>query len=282
MLLSKVLQDATSKLRAAGIPDPQLDAEWLIAWLLNCRRTDLHLNHDQELTQEFILRYNDRIEERTTRRPLQYIIGTQNFFGREFIVNESTLIPRPETEELTQHVINSIGDKPWHVLDIGTGSGCIAITLALECPQTDCTAVDTEVAALIIARDNARTFAVDKKIRFLAADCFPDEEHDLPYDLIVSNPPYIAESDWETLQPEVADYEPRTALVGGSDGLDIIKKIITGCEFRLKSGGQLWLECGHNQAEQISDIIKESGLFSAHVIHSDLQGVQRFINAQRT
>ncbi len=270
------------RLERAAVPNPRVDAEWLLTHCLNCRRSDLLLNGEKIPPISACHTYEQMIVRRTTREPLQYIIGTQDFFGRPFVVSPEVLIPRPETEQLVEHAIQLMHarDTP-QILDIGTGSGCIAITVALEIPQAEVMGVDTSVDALRIAKRNAEAQDVANRIRLLAADLFPPPEHVGAFDLIISNPPYCTEAEWPTLQPEVRDFEPQIALVAPQNGLACLLRIVQDAPDFLRSGGFLALECGHGQPPQIARACADRGAYLDARILTDLQGVDRFVVAQK-
>lgn len=280
MNIADLLTNAIARLSAAGVPDPRVDAQWLLAELLNCRRGDLQLSADQELPDDSIQHFHTMIQRRVKREPLQYILGYEEFYGHRFIVNPAVLIPRPETEQLIDLALALCASGPKHILDIGTGSGCIAITLALANPQAELTAIDLSVDALRVARDNARHHGVDENIRLLAADLFHIDAPG-PFDLIVSNPPYVEAAGWNTVQPEVREFEPVQALLAGDDGLDIIRRIIAESPRYLRNDGSLILEFGRGQEQLIAQIIDDSPTFTQYAFAQDLEGVTRFVTMKR-
>ncbi len=274
-----LLQTATARLAQAGVPEARLNAEWLLAHCLNCRRSDLIINAGDVATVVAQRNFNMLLERRERREPLQYLLGTQDFFGRTFQVSPVALIPRPETEELVDTALKSFGQEPEQVIDIGTGSGCIAITLALAWSSSKITAVDTSVDALRLACKNADLYDVRHRIRWLVADLFP-EPQSIRYNLIVGNPPYCAESERDEMQPEVRDFEPHNALFGGADGLAIIRRIIAKAPARIAHGGTLLLEIGAQQAEAVSALLTASGAFTDVAILNDLSGRPRIAQAR--
>lgn len=274
--IAELLRTATTALQDAGVPSPQRDAEWLLAHVLNCRRADLFANALQAPPATATAAYQALVGARTTRKPLQYILETAAFYGRDFLVTPDVLIPRPETEELVERVVRDVGSRDLQVLDIGTGSGCIAVTLALECPGAVVTATDQSVPALLIARENARRHDVLPRVRLLAADCFPDDGR--AFDLVVSNPPYLSAAEWATAQPEVRTYEPKTALVGGDDGLAIIRRIIDTAPSRVQ--GVLYLEIGAGQDSAVAALCAAGGAYATPEFFPDVHGVTRCVKVR--
>lgn len=276
MTVAELLTTATTQLTDAGIPDPELDAEWLLTHCLGCQRIDLQLEAARKVDSEVLSKFNLLLTRRLTREPLQYILGTQEFYGRSFRVTPDVLIPRPETERLTELALQQLSGGPCRVLDIGTGSGCIALTIALEQPNTTVVGTDQSAAALAIARSNAQLHNAERRVQFVEADLFPPSPGE-PFDLIISNPPYIPERDWPTLQPEVRDFEPKPALTAAEDGLAIIRRIIQGASGWLKPQGWLALEIGKGQEESVKQIIADTQNYSAPELQSDYQKVTRFV-----
>lgn len=281
MQLSELLRSAEQQLVAAGVPDPQIDAQWLLAHCLNCRRIDLQLNATQPVAASVRKTFDGFMARRIRREPLQYILATQDFFGRTFRVTPDVLIPRPETETLIDTMLALFPDRnrPLQILDIGTGSGAIAITLAHEFPQAEIVAIDQSVEALRVAKHNGEQHAVHDRLHLYAADLFP-AHRDQTFDCIVSNPPYIRAADWSTLQPEIRDYEPQMALVAGDDGLAIIARIIQDAPAWLKPLGWLICEIGMGQVDAVTALLHAEP-YDAVTTHNDLQHIPRVITAQR-
>lgn len=275
MNLAGILQIITDRLTAAGVPNPRVDADWLVAHGLGWRRSEVVLQGHRELTALQQTTIEQLVQRRCRREPLQYILGTQAFYGREFRVTPDVLIPRPETEVLVERAL-AIAPKARRMLDLCTGSGCIAITLALERPAAQLTATDLSTAALTVARENAARHAVGTRIEWIAADLFPPTEE--PFDLIISNPPYCPEGLWPTLQPEVRDYEPRTAVVSGDDGLALLRRIVQDAPQRLHPGGVLLLEIGDDQASTVVAWMRKTGRYVESAITPDLTGRARIVS----
>lgn len=261
-------------------PTAHRDAELLLLHTAHMTKADLLTHPERELTERQSNHYQAAIARRALHEPVQYIVGMQEFYGRPFIVNPLVLIPRPETEHLIEAALALTPKpspiRPLRILDVGTGSGILAITLALELPHATVTATDISAPALAVAQQNARSHGADH-VRFVASDLFAKLD-DAPFDCIVSNPPYVATS--EALEPQVRDYEPATALYAGEDGLAIYRRLIPEAFAHLESGGYLLLEIGHGQRDSIAALLQTSGFNEIRFIQ-DLQGIPRVVIAQR-
>jgi release factor glutamine methyltransferase len=234
------------------------DAELLLLHTLQIPRTTLIAHPDRELSADQHTAYENSIARRLHHEPIQYITGQQEFYGLTLRVTPAVLIPRPETEHLVEAVLKFLpANKPLKIVDIGTGSGAIGIALAVHLPQAAITALDISPEALAIAAANAREHNVANRIQFLQSDLLsaldPEAE---TFDAIVSNPPYVAETDRAALHPQVRDYEPATALFAGKTGLDIYRRLIPQAYNALKPGGLLALEIGHDQQDPIASLLQ--------------------------
>lgn len=245
LTVKRALSQAIPTLSQTGTDTPRLDAEVLLAHLLRQNRAWLVAHNDFLLSLEIEDQYKRLIQRRAQREPAAYIIGQREFYGLAFHVSPQTLIPRPETELLVEEALSFI-QPGWRALDVGTGSGCIAITLALRAPQTSIFASDISAGALAVARQNAQQHGAAKRVRFFQADLLKGLNG--PFNLIVSNPPYISIEEWATLEPDVKDYEPSLALNDGASGLKIIEKILQDTPAKLTLGGALLIEIGAGQA----------------------------------
>jgi release factor glutamine methyltransferase len=286
--LIKIIRLATERLREAGIDTPQLDAEVMLAHVLGVKRVDLILDKDTSLTTEQAEMFSSLVEERIKRRPVSQIINTKGFWSKNLYVDERVLTPRPETEGIVERAITLFPkDAEIDILDLCTGSGCIAAALADEFPRAHITATDISSDTIEVARKNLE-FAKDR-VTLLQGDLFwvfqdPGSSiQDLvsSFNLIVSNPPYIPESELETLPPEVKNYEPAGALAGGPDGLAILIQIAKDAPQHLKSGGWVVLEMGHDQAERMKKHLIGIGKYTNIMIDKDLAGIERVISAQK-
>jgi len=281
----EVLNQAVEKLRAKGIDRPRTNAELLLGAVLNAKKIDLYLDRDRILTPQQIEKFNQFIQERIAGKPLQYIIGSTEFFGLEFKLNESVLIPRPETEILVEIIIEHIKDFPQpKIIDLGTGSGAIAISLAKNLKSCFVLATDISPDALKLAKKNAKKHKVDDQIDFLCGDMFePLRNKDIEgkINCVVSNPPYVSKEEFEHLSPEIKDYEPIMALRTDEEGTFFHKKIIEGSLAFLEKGGILALEVGLGQATKVADLIRSQKEFENTEMKKDLGGIERIVVTYR-
>jgi release factor glutamine methyltransferase len=256
------------------------DAELLLLHILQIPRTSLIAHPGRELSATQRTAYEDSIARRLHHEPVQYITGQQEFYGLTLKVAPAVLIPRPETEHLVEAVLKLLpADQPLKIADIGTGSGAIAIALAIHLPQATITALDVSAEALAIATANAREHKVADRISFLQSDLLSALDRGAEaFDAIVSNPPYVAETDRDTLHPQVRDHEPATALFAGETGLDIYRRLIPQAYNALKPNGLLALEIGHDQQEAIATLLRT---WHNPSFINDLQQIPRVALAQR-
>jgi release factor glutamine methyltransferase len=258
-------------------PDAYRDAELLLLHTLNLPRTALILDPNRPLTAAEQAAYDRAIGRRATGEPIQYITGEQEFYGLTLRVTSVVLIPRPETELLVEAVLARLpSEQPLRIADIGTGSGAISIALAVHRPHAQITTLDISSAALDIARENAAAHQVADRIRFLESDLLSAVAGEPPFDAIVSNPPYVPETDRTSLHPQVRDHEPATALFAGPDGLDIYARLIPQAHAALSHGGLLALEFGHGQREALAALLKD---WKDVVFLDDLQKIPRVVLA---
>ncbi|MCK9380796.1 MAG: peptide chain release factor N(5)-glutamine methyltransferase [Sulfuritalea sp.] len=267
-------------LAAARAKLPASEARLLLGHVLGRPAAWLIAHDDEVLGEAALLSFASLVARRAGGEPVAYLIGQREFFGREFAVSPAVLIPRPETELLVDIALAEVGAGKTatgavSILDLGTGSGCLAITLALEIPQAQVTAVDASAAALNIARGNAERLGA--QLRFLQSDWFAALGSER-FDLIVTNPPYIAASDPHLAAGDLR-HEPQAALASGADGLDAIRHIITAAPAHLAPGGQLWLEHGYDQAEPVRELLAASGLVDIEQ-HRDIAGIVRVSGAR--
>jgi len=268
MTLRKALTRATQQLDASPDlrADSARDALHLLIHALGISRVELHADPDRALTKGQQSAYEALIQRRLANEPIQYITGEQEFYGLALRVTPAVLIPRPETEHLVEAVLNEMKlaeldasqppGTPMRILDVGTGSGAIAIALACHLPDADITAVDLSAVALEVAASNAARHALSGRIRFLKSDLLGAlAANELAFDAIVSNPPYVSIADRADLHPQVRDHEPATALFAGADGLDIYRRLIPQARAALLPNGLLALEIGHNQREAVAALL---------------------------
>jgi len=267
-------------LEKKGIEDPKRNAELLLCTILGCSRLYLYLNFDRPLAEDEITAYRELIKRRSLREPLQYITGKVEFYGLELIVNSSVLIPRPETEILVEIIIKENKETGKKILDIGTGSGNIAIALAVNLPYTEITAIDKSNDALSVAEQNSVLNKCRERIQFLHQDIFSEFPADSVYDIIVSNPPYVSKMDFNDLQPELRIYEPRTALSDESDGLSFYKRIIEMSGQILAEKGKIYFEIGQGQCLKVKELLLQYG-YSDLKISKDYQNIERVISGEK-
>ncbi|MAW73752.1 MAG: protein-(glutamine-N5) methyltransferase, release factor-specific [Gemmatimonadetes bacterium] len=268
-------------LKNKGVETGRLDAEWLLAAALGVDRLQLYLKYDRPLRSEEREAFKPLLRRRAGREPLQYIIGRTGFRELELKTDPRVLIPRPETEVLVQEVLDWASAGAESVWDMGTGAGAVALSLAAEGTWTRVVATDVSPEALSVAADNAERYDLGGHVEFREGSLFEPLEEGERFDVIVSNPPYIAEGEKGELQPEVRDWEPPEALFAGEDGLDVIRQLVAGAPKHLLSGGLLALECGLGQAEGIAADVQATGAFGAVRIRADLTGRPRFVTAER-
>ncbi len=257
MTVLEAIQRSTGFLARKGVDSPRLQVELLLAHALGVPRLKLYLNFEQKLTGANLETVRELVRRRGNREPLQHIIGSTSFCGFEIKVNRHVLVPRPETEMLAERAwqfLAAFNPPPGAALDFGTGSGCLAIALAAQCPRAEVHAADISVEALRVARENAALNNLSDKIQFHSGDGFAALPRDLPFDLIVSNPPYVPSAEIEALAPEVRDHDPHLALDGGADGLDFYRGLAAEAANHLRPAGRIMLESGDGQAEQIRQL----------------------------
>jgi release factor glutamine methyltransferase len=273
------LRRAVDFLAERGVDNARLDAEVLLADLLGVDRVGVYLNFDRPLSPAEVAGYRESIRRRGKREPLQHIRGRQEFFSRDFRVDRRVLVPRPETELVVEEALSiarEVGSP--RVLDLGTGSGVIAITLALELATAEVFAGDLSSEALAVAAENAARLGVADRVRFGEGDLAAAFEGER-FDLVVSNPPYIAAAELATLAPELRDFEPRLALDGGVDGLEVYRRIAAALGLVLSPGGACVLELGAGQRERVTEIFAERGFAVANV-RRDLAGIERVLTVR--
>lgn len=279
--IAESLSFAREALNLEGVPNPLVNAERMLEDLLDLTRAELYLNRHQALGRVQQAQLERWVKERSRGKPLQYILGHTGFYGLDLEVGRGVFIPRPETEALVEAVLNEIGNcklQNAKILDVGTGSGAIAVALAVSLPQAEVVATDVSEAGLRLARKNAERNGVAERIRFELCDLFPEGEGS--FDAVVSNPPYIPSSEISRLAPEVRDFEPQEALEGGPDGLSCIRAIIPKAKERLVPGGLLALEVGEGQAEVVAAVMSETGYCEIAIVN-DLCGIERAVTARR-
>jgi release factor glutamine methyltransferase len=263
------LAAAVDALEAAGVDSPRLDAELLLAEAAGLARADLYADPERRLEPAQSRRFSELVRRRVRREPIAYILGRASFRALELVVDHRVLIPRPETELLVD-----VAQDRQRVLDVGTGSGAVALAIASERNGSRVTGIDVSPDAIEVARENARRLGVE--VEFLIADVMVGG----PYDLVVSNPPYVREGEWPSLQPEITLYEPQDALVAGPDGLDVIRRIVPAAAEVLVKGGTLAVEVGQGQARAVESLLDRGG-FGRVETARDLAGIPRVVSGNR-
>ncbi len=274
----RILEWTTGFLKQKGVESPQLEAELLLAHARQCQRIRLYIDIDDELTEIQRTQMRESVQRRAKREPLAYIIGTREFYGRSFEVGHGVLIPRPETESLVDICLERIPkDHPRAVVEVGFGSGCIAVTIARQRPLCKVTATDMSARAMEIAARNVQKMEVADRVTLLAGDVLePLLAAGAVFDGLISNPPYIRDNERETLAPEIAQHEPAEALFAGTDGLDIVRRIVADAPRILKSGAFIALELDPSQCETVAELLRSSG-FGSTAVRSDLSGNERIV-----
>ena len=277
--VKNILANATKLLAERNIDSPRLDAEILLAHVLGWRRLNLYIDDEKILSLESILRFNDLITRRLENFPVAYLTGAREFMGLAFAVNESVLIPRPETEILTELVGEFLRTRGGGVFaDLGTGSGAICVSILKFVKSARAVAVDISADALAVAKFNAEKFHVEDRVNFFCGDLFAPLTGKT-FDAIVSNPPYIPSGELESLQAEVRR-EPRLALDGGADGLNFYRRIISCAPKFLNDGGTLAVEVGVNQSSAVKKLFAASGFVDVEIF-KDMSGLERVVAGQR-
>jgi release factor glutamine methyltransferase len=305
VFLGETLNLAIQRLTAAHVPSPRMNAELLLMFTLGCDRAYLYGHPERELTHEEQSRYEDALAYRSKGIPAQYITGHQEFWGMDLIVSPAVLIPRPETEHVVETMRDRVGrtllsdqtgETPvspqaesslgrrasppaphLHIVDVGTGSGCIALALAKEVPQAEIHATDISPAALEIARANAARLQLEKRIQFHETDLLAGMKKNA-FDFLVSNPPYVGESEEDSVQLEVRKFEPRNAVFAGPTGLEVIERLIPQAREVLKSGGWLVMEISGTIAGRVQELLAD---WENVQITNDLQSIPRVVSAQK-
>lgn len=281
MQLKHVLAEAIALLGREGVGSARMNGEMLLMFTLGCDRAYLYTHPERELTPDEQSQYDEVIAKRASGYPAQYITGHQEFWGLDLIVNPSVLIPRPETEHIVE-VVTEIAKKAEYagqqgrpkLVDVGTGSGAIALALAKELPKGQVLATDVSAEALEVAKLNAARLELDSRVEFRQSHVLDEVVRDGTYDFVVSNPPYVALSEADKVQDVVKKYEPKVAVFAGEHGLDVIRKLIPQAHAALGSGGYLVMEIGFSMSEQVMGIM--SGFDEVHAV-PDLAGIPRVV-----
>lgn len=275
--LLDILNKTTEYFKKCGVPDPRLDAQYILAKGLGMTRMDLYLKFDRPITDEELVHLRPMVQRRGKREPLQHILGSTSFRGIEILCDKRALIPRPETEVLVERALECVDgkDEPW-IADVGTGTGAIAIALAKACPTARIFAFDISTEALALARENVVAQKVSDRVTLVESNLLVASVPGIQFDLIASNPPYIPTHVIPTLEAEVRTFDPSLALDGGVDGLDFVRKLLEQAQDCLKPGGSLLLEVGEGQCKSIQDMISGYSELIWGNSFRDFHGVERF------
>ncbi|MEQ1764352.1 MAG: peptide chain release factor N(5)-glutamine methyltransferase [Pyrinomonadaceae bacterium] len=279
MKLSEAISRGDEELVAAGIPEPAREAISLLQFVIARDRAFIIAHPEYELTDREAELFQNSIVRRAAREPYQHIVGRQEFYGLDFLVTHDVLIPRPETELIVERAIELLSNLPSpRFLEIGIGSGCISVAILKHCPKATALAVDISEPAIEIAGRNAAMHGVSDRLEILPSNVFenvPEEK----FDLIVSNPPYVPLAEYNELQPEVREHDPKIAVTDGSTGLTIIERIVAQAPMFLTSRGHLLMEIGHGQNEHVKALFDSNRWRSVGII-LDLQGIPRTVDAE--
>lgn len=277
--IRRVLAWTQGFFREKGIDTARLDAELIISDALGVDRVRLYTDHDKPLLPDELTVIREGVRRRARREPVAYITGRRGFWSLDLHVDSRVLIPRPDTERLVELALDRLkGVEAPQIADIGTGSGCIALALAAERPDAAVVAVDRSADALAVARENAAALSLEN-VRFVEGDLL--EPVSGPLDLVASNPPYIPSAEVDRLMPDVRQFEPRGALDGGPDGLDVIRRLVPAAAERLKPGGRLLFEIGHDQGDDARALVEADPRFAEVAVHQDYGGRDRVVEALR-
>ena len=278
MLTIREIKERTETFfKKKSVPNAKLDTDILIAHSLGIKRLDIYLDLDRPLTEAQLTDLRSLVKRRASREPLQYIIGNTEFYGLTLKVDPRALIPRHETEELIELIVERLEAPPKRILDLGTGSGAIALALASRYSDAEVTATDQSEEAITLAKENALALNLSSRVTFIKGNWFEPLDEGARFDLIVSNPPYLTEAEMQTAEPEVIDHEPHSALASGQEGLDDLGLLFKSVPRHLAEGGLLALETGIGQADAIKAMALEVSLHGQSV--EDLSGRLRFFFA---
>jgi release factor glutamine methyltransferase len=272
----ELINFGTKKLRKKKIVSSRLDSELLLSKILNKKREEILIDSNQEVSQKYHTKYKKLIIRRSQNEPVAYIIKEKEFWSKNFFVNYDTLIPRPETELMVEKLVQIYKEKKISILDMGTGTGCILISLLSELTNSKGIGIDISKKALKIAKKNLVKYKMQNKIKLLNKSF--DSKFNQKFDLIVSNPPYIRSNEIKNLEEDVRRYEPRIALDGGNDGLDLIKKVIYKAKYILKFKGMLSLEIGNEHFKKVSKILIKKNFKIEHIINDYQDNIRCIIS----
>ena len=278
----KLLEWSKQYFAERGIDSPRLDAELLLSHVLGMDRVRLYMQYDRPLVPDELEAYRALVKRRAGHEPVAYITGTRGFWSLDLKVDRRALIPRPETEVLVEEVLKHIPeDSPATFVDVGTGTGAIALAVASERPNLRVIATDASAEALALARENAERAGLADRVEFLEGDLLAAVPAQLTIDHVASNPPYVAETERDRLDPEVRDWEPAAALFAGPDGLDVIRRLAEQAAHRLTPGGWLTVEIGWDQGRTAPEVLARAGLADV-VVRKDYSQNDRVVSGKRS
>jgi len=282
--VKKLLEWTTEHFKKHGSDSPRLDAEILLAKALGCKRIDLYVSFNKEPSESERTRFRETVKRRAVGEPVAYLVGHKEFYSLSLEVTRDTLIPRPETEYLVVESLDLLA-KMGHrddlsVCDVGTGSGAIAVAIAKNAPKCRVTALDISPEALDVARRNAETHGVTARITFAVSDLLVTFPETPLFDLVVSNPPYVSESEFVNMPDDVRNYEPKLALVAGEDGMSIIRELATQTVSRLREGGHLLMELSPMISSQVAEMLQQQGWRDVRILR-DQAGQERIAVGRR-
>jgi release factor glutamine methyltransferase len=284
--VGRLLTWTTEWLAGRGSDSPRLDAEVLLAFVRGCPRIALYTAFDVAVNEEERARFRSLVKRRGEGEPVAYLVGSREFFSLSFAVNPAVLVPRPETEQVVIRVLDlcqaagPAGQRP-RIIDVGTGSGAIAVTLAKRLPQAEFVATDISPEALAVARDNAKRHGVEDRIAFVECDLLADPQAAGPWDLVVSNPPYVREDEFEALPRDVRLHEPRRALVSGPTGVEVIGRLAAAAAETLVPGGWMVVEVGPSTAAAAEEVIAAQAALHLEPTLKDMATLPRIVQARR-
>lgn len=265
-----------------GSDSPRLDAEVLLAKSLGCKRIELYTRFDEEPTADVRAKYRELVKQRAAGMPVAYLVGQREFYSMEFEVTRDVLIPRPETEDLVVRALDWLKEHPGsEVIDIGAGSGAIAVAVAKHAADAKVTAVDVSPKALVVAQRNAERNGVADSIRFVESNLLSSVVEPAKFDLILSNPPYVITNELMALDPTVRDYEPHLALDGGPEGTTVIEELLTQISDRLAEGGASFIEIGPSIADRVELLVQQTNGLTLTGMIKDLAGHKRILHVEK-
>ena len=280
--VGRLLTWTTEWLTGRGSESPRLDAEVLLAFVRGCPRIALYTAFDVPVNEEERARFRGLVKRRGEGEPVAYLVGSREFFSLPFVVSPAVLVPRPETEQLVIRVLDlcqTAGRS--RIIDVGTGSGAIVVTLAKRLPQAGFVATDISPAALAVAVDNAKRHGVSDRIEFVECDLVGDPRAEGPWDVIVSNPPYVREDEFDALPRDVRLHEPRTALVSGPTGVEVVARLVSAAAEKLVPGGWLLMEVGPATAAAAEEVVASQPALCLEPTLKDMAGLPRIVQARR-